>query len=103
MIRKSFKKARKIDDENENNKILSSDLNKNIEIIQSIYADCSDIIYRPFLVNEGDKAVLIYIDGLADTQVLEEHVMAPLMKDGKLQTNIDNLQYDLIKNKIPVK
>lgn len=39
---------------------LSSDVNQNIEVLRSIYKDCSDVVYRPFFIGGNTRAVLIY-------------------------------------------
>lgn len=64
---------------------LYTDLQQNEQQIRSIYTNCSDIVYRSFFIEGQTKAVLIYIDGLADSGGIEANVIAPLMQetDGK--------------------
>ncbi|MBY0011230.1 spore germination protein [Paenibacillus typhae] len=66
---------------------LYKDLSQNEKQLRSIYANCSDLVYRSFLIENQTKAILIYIDGLADTNGLEINVITPLIQvtDGKLQ------------------
>ena len=47
---------------------LHSELNKNIEILKSAYKDCSDVIFREFSIGSSINAVLLYIDGLSNTE-----------------------------------
>lgn len=56
-------------------------LQQNDQLLRTIYANCSDVIYRSFLIAGKTKAMLIYIDGLTDSQGLEDYVIAPLMKE----------------------
>lgn len=60
---------------------LSSDLNKNIEKIRLLYEDCSDVVFRSFLIGGKVKAQLIYIDGLSNMEELDTSVLSPLMKE----------------------
>ncbi|UOF89272.1 spore germination protein [Fodinisporobacter ferrooxydans] len=79
--------------------ILSFDLEENINLFQNIYTDCSDVIFRSFLIGNRIEAVLIYIDGLANLEDLETNLLAPLMQNIQEQTDIvDHLK----KNKIAV-
>ncbi|WP_026574187.1 spore germination protein [Bacillus sp. UNC438CL73TsuS30] len=58
---------------------LSICLTENIERLQSIYTDCSDIIFRHFLIGNKTNAALIYVDGMANTEEIDQHVLHPLM------------------------
>lgn len=59
---------------------LLSDLNKNITALQSIYENCSDVIFHSFLIGGKEKAVLIYVEGLSNVEELNENVLSPLFK-----------------------
>ncbi|MBO7744214.1 spore germination protein [Paenibacillus sp. MWE-103] len=54
-------------------------LQDNVRELRAVYADCPDVIFRPFAVGGGTEAVLVYIDGLSDTEGLNENVLTPLM------------------------
>lgn len=60
---------------------LYPDLRRNEERLRSLYANCSDVIYRTFLIGGTTSAVLIYIEGLSDTRSIEEHVISPLQRE----------------------
>ena len=62
-------------------KPLSSDFFQNVEKIHSVYEDCSDVVFRSFLIGEKIKAEVMYIDGLVNVQELEASVLSPLMFD----------------------
>ncbi|GGA32868.1 spore germination protein [Paenibacillus physcomitrellae] len=60
---------------------LGSDLQTNLTRLKKSLENCSDIIYRPFkLYSSGKDGVLIYLDGMCDSQQVEEAVLRPLME-----------------------
>ncbi|MCM3569769.1 spore germination protein [Neobacillus mesonae] len=58
---------------------LSIDLAENIKVLESIYADCSDVIFRHFSIGNRIKAILIYIEGMSDMEEMDKNVLTPLM------------------------
>ncbi len=60
---------------------LYKNFNQNVELFRSIYNHCSDVIFRSFLLFGKIKAMIIYIEGLSDTEGLDKEVLAPLMKE----------------------
>ncbi|MDQ8734181.1 spore germination protein [Paenibacillus sp. LHD-38] len=62
---------------------LYTDLQQNEQQLRSIYANCSDIVYRTFFIEGQTKAILIYIDGLADSGGIESNVISPLMQEAE--------------------
>lgn len=79
--------------------ILSSDFFQNVEKIRSIYEDCSDVVFRPFLIGETLQAEVIYIDGLVNVQELEASVLSILM--GKMEEDLSNIS-SWMKEKLSV-
>ncbi|UOF88859.1 spore germination protein [Fodinisporobacter ferrooxydans] len=59
--------------------LISYDLNMNLSLLKQHFAKCSDIVYREFVILKKKKALLLYIDGLIDTNQLELSVLKPLM------------------------
>jgi spore germination protein KA len=78
---------------------LSLDLKQNLHFFQMIFTDCSDVVFRTFLIGDQIEAVLIYIDGLSDLEEMDSNLLSPLMKDIIDQKDIFN---QLKKNKIAV-
>ncbi|MGO4886278.1 spore germination protein [Anaerobacillus sp. MEB173] len=78
---------------------LSDVLSENLEEFRSIYHDCSDIVFRPFLIGEQVHASLIYIDGLVNNEELDTNVLAPLMRE---PINKAGAVSDLVNKKISV-
>ncbi|TMV48914.1 spore germination protein [Paenibacillus mesophilus] len=58
---------------------LAADLQRNTEILQSLYANCSDVIFRPFRIADTIDAMIIYIEGLTNIEELGSCVLTPLM------------------------
>jgi hypothetical protein len=65
--------------------IFTSILEENKKLLQTIFKDCSDIKFRN-LDAGGKNAILIYLEGMADTSSIERNVIKPLMS----QTGHDN-------------
>lgn len=65
--------------------IFTSILEENKKLLQSIFKDCGDIEFRNFDAG-GKSALLVYLEGMADTSNLERNVIKPLMS----QTGPDN-------------
>lgn len=60
---------------------LEPSLAANMKRIKDGLELCSDIVYREFTFWDGRKAELVYLDGLCDTEQIEENVVKPLMKE----------------------
>ncbi|MDF2964598.1 MAG: GerA spore germination protein, partial [Paenibacillus sp.] len=56
--------------------LISSTLSVNEEALKSIFNNCSDIIFRPLQMNV--KFLLIYLDGLTNTGMLEQVIIPSL-------------------------
>lgn len=75
-------KSKKVNDQQQVEKqknLLSSDFFQNVEMIHSLYEDCSDVVFRSFLIGDKRKAEVIYIEGLVNVQELEASVLSPMM------------------------
>ena len=51
---------------------LHEKFSQNIETLRSIYDNCSDVMFRSFLLFGKTRAMLIYIEGLSDIEGIEE-------------------------------
>ncbi|MCC5912041.1 MAG: spore germination protein [Clostridiaceae bacterium] len=74
-------------------------IDKNLEIIKEFFKDCEDIVYREFTIGEGGcKAAVIWTDGLADRDLLNEFILEPLMMDArKVQPGYKEIKNNLVK------
>ncbi|MFD0679805.1 MULTISPECIES: spore germination protein [unclassified Paenibacillus] len=79
--------------------ILSTDLNENLQVLYSIYANCTDVIIHNFLIAGKTKAVLIYIEGLSNIDLIDQHVLAPLMQEITAEQGNTNM---ILRTKISV-
>lgn len=59
---------------------LSFDLAQNVQTLQSIYENCSDVVFRPLRVGGTAKATLVYIDGLVNVDELDSIILPSVMK-----------------------
>ncbi|RBW70094.1 spore germination protein [Bacillus taeanensis] len=86
IFRKSKKKHINHDQHSEKQQdLLSMDLAENLQILSSSYKDCSDVIFRPFLIGGQLKAQLIYIEGLSNIQEIDANVLSPLMRETEVE------------------
>lgn len=59
--------------------VISSNLDENIQRIQLLFSNTSDIIIRKFTIAQTNElAVLVYIDGLTDRPAVNNGVLQPL-------------------------
>lgn len=65
---------------------LQKDLSQNVEMFQSIYNHCSDVVFREYLLFGKAKAMIIYIDGLVDVELLDGEILNPLIKEKAIET-----------------
>lgn len=79
---------------------VSKDLNKNIEILKTIFNDCADIGYRFIDIGNNHKirACLVYSDGLIDKHLLSEYAIQLLLTSGESDAfDLIGLKSDMIK------
>lgn len=79
--------------------LLDKNLAHTEELLRLLYTNCSDIVFRSFLIFGSTPALLIYIDGLANIEELDARVLAPLMVgrgNKEMSTN------DFLQKAIPV-
>lgn len=71
----------------------------NIARLQTIYKQCSDVVFRPFQIGDTTTASIIYINGLTDQETLGQLVLAPLMQGSwSMKEELSSL----IENALPV-
>lgn len=58
---------------------LSESLDTNLSVLQTAYENCSDVILHPFRIGGKTNAVLVYIDGLSNLELLDQNVLLPLV------------------------
>jgi hypothetical protein len=101
LLRKWFKPTKPIKNEQQGGKLqvpIQSEMHQNLQVLRSIYEDCSDVVFRPFCIGSIMDATLIYIEGLSNNEEIDANVLAPLMKE----TGEFTEHTEFIKKKIPV-
>ncbi|WP_096187093.1 spore germination protein [Evansella halocellulosilytica] len=100
MLSKLFKKLMKdeVRQDNEYEMTLSSDLKTTIESLQKIIGESSDIVQYDFIIGKSIPAALFYIDGLTNSDALEEYVLKPLQHF--FSHDIDSIQGQTFVNKL---
>jgi spore germination protein len=73
--------------------IFTSVLAENEQLLRVVFKDCGDIEFRTFDAG-GYKALLIYLEGMVDTENLERNILKPLMS----QTSPTNANTENLKN-----
>ncbi|WP_027623645.1 spore germination protein [Clostridium lundense] len=63
-------------------KVISANIDDNIEYLKNLLKDNSDIVYREFYV-EDTKALIMYVDGMVDKILLDNFVLESLMLNRK--------------------
>nr|WP_235959633.1 spore germination protein [Paenibacillus silvestris] len=77
---------------------MSSDLQENEKRLRQIFEKCSDIVFRQLhFPNQSGRAVLIYLDGLADTLEIEKLIIKPYLDSSHHAMGIHS---DELKNQL---
>ncbi|GFN30096.1 spore germination protein [Paenibacillus xylaniclasticus] len=59
---------------------LGKELQRSSEQLRQLYAGCSDVIFRSFMIGGNSNALLLFIDGLSDATAIDSSIISPLMK-----------------------
>ena len=78
--------------------LVYQDLSTNLAYFKALYKHSYDVIFRPFLSGGKIKAALIYMEGLTDTEQMEEQVMDILMREPDPVSNLKQV----LKDTLPV-
>lgn len=80
---------------NEHNEIempISSKLDRNIEVLETLFADWGDIVKKRFRLEREAQRVdmyILYIDGLTDNEMVERTITRPLLYEWRQTEEID--------------
>jgi spore germination protein KA len=77
---------------------IAPDLETNVQAMKDIFADCSDIIFRSFMVGGSVKAVVIFTRLLSNTEGIFKALIRPLMHQ---QIETVDVQ-EIFETKLPV-
>lgn len=79
---------------NENNVLISSNINDNISLLQNIYSNCEDIIFRKLTI-QNIEIYIIYVNNLVDKLLLTEGVLKNI-------SEIQELSIEKLKDELPI-
>lgn len=57
-------------------------LKENKEILQNLFANCSDIAIREFKIEKGISALAVFVDGLVNTELVNEALKSLMILEG---------------------
>ncbi|AZN39225.1 spore germination protein [Paenibacillus albus] len=60
----------------------STSMKENETLFRQAFQNCSDIQFRSLTIKGGIKILLVYVDGMVDTDVMTTNVLKPLLYDG---------------------
>ena len=78
---------------------LDANFSQNVETFRSVYDNCSDVMFRSFLLFGKTRAMIIYIAGLSDIEGIEQYVLSSLMQESSNEPQPLN---EFLENKMPV-
>ncbi|SFJ33071.1 spore germination protein KA [Paenibacillus sp. UNC496MF] len=61
---------------------IGADLKENEQAFKNIFQHCSDVKFREVTINDQPRLLMIYTDGLVDTDIILSHVLKPLLYKG---------------------
>lgn len=67
---------------------ISNDLRKNIRYVETVMEDCNDLIKKEFSIGKkrNIKIYVVYMDGLVNTEMIQESVIKPLLIEPLVST-----------------
>ncbi|MCF6094470.1 spore germination protein [Microaerobacter geothermalis] len=78
--RENSKEKRKISKKHKTGDHFSHSLEKNFKQLQTIFSECGDLVFHEFVMADNEtKALIAYIDGLVDKDIVHHFVLKPLV------------------------
>lgn len=78
---------------------LKPELDKNRQLLKSIYTNCPDVIFRELIIANQFDAILVYIDGLSNTEEIDQHVLQTLIR---LEQMNEKNCFEMVKKQVAV-
>ncbi len=69
---------------------ISNKLEENEKMVQALFSDCSDFVIRRFQIEEGIQAMIVFVDGLVNTDLVNDAMKALMILEGGA-VRIENL------------
>ncbi|MFE5320402.1 spore germination protein [Paenibacillus sp. NPDC056579] len=70
---------------------VATNIQANIDLLTTLYKDCSDIVFHQFTVYGTTQAFLIYIEDMSDIELIDQQVLAPLQNAADFNASVGNL------------
>ena len=85
---RSAQKAIELPEDSGPHVLVPSALDEGVKWMQEAFTHCSDLVCRQFTIGltSERKAALFYIDGLIDKDIVNDHVLTPLLIDTGVQS-----------------
>lgn len=66
--------------------VIAKELDKNIKVLQRIFKDCQDLVFKKFPIGKDLKtqAYMLYFDVIVDRSAIETTILSNFMTDGRL-------------------
>jgi spore germination protein len=78
------------------NQVLSPHLSENLNVLKYMFKECSDLVIREFKISHQVNGLLVFIDGIVETEQIHEHAIRPLLFELITQsTGIGNLSHSI--------
>ncbi|GIQ71132.1 spore germination protein [Xylanibacillus composti] len=78
---------------------LSESLEENCEVLKEAFRSCYDVVFRE-VIHERTEAILVYIEGIVQSQLLDNHLLRPLLIDlaaeSQSKPTLDSLEKETI-------
>lgn len=83
-------------------KKLKKNFKENLDVINDYLVDCDDVITRDFYLKSTSKhkMAIVYIDGLADKNLLQDNILKSLMlftRQSEMEYNVGQNLFDMVK------
>ncbi|QXE03176.1 spore germination protein [Terribacillus sp. DMT04] len=84
---------------NPSNSVLTEKITSNVKSIKAIVGDSSDIIFRQFKLGSDNRSCsIVHIDGLVDTQQLQQAILHPLLQGKQTKSALHLFKSQSIKD-----
>ncbi|MFC5450004.1 spore germination protein [Paenibacillus aestuarii] len=82
------------------NQQISGVLEDNQLTLQALFTHAPDLVTHQFQLRTGDKALLVYMDGLIDKTAINDNILDPLMNEVETVNDIWNSSITVAKTKV---
>ncbi|GGA16879.1 spore germination protein [Paenibacillus marchantiophytorum] len=82
------------------NQPISGILENNLVTLQAIFSHAPDFVTRQFQLRTGDKAILVYLEGLVDKSAINNNILTPLIYEVDSVNDIWNSSITIAKTEI---